>query len=63
MRKISSILLILALLGWGIMVLIMGWDDYYAWYRHHKFLFYSIDAIVLLLWIVIFSNDSNKPEE
>jgi len=63
MRKISNILLILLLLGWGIMVLIMGWDDYCAWYRNHKLLFFSIDAIVLLLWIILFSNDSDKPKE
>lgn len=63
MRKICLVLLVLYLLGWIIMVAIMGWDNYYSWYQHHKFVVYVASGVELLLCIGAFSKDSNESKD
>lgn len=60
MRKVCIILLIFYFLGLLTFLLIVGWDSYFHWWRHHTFAYILCEVIGLLLAIGAFSSDKEK---
>lgn len=60
MKKICIILLVLLLVGWLILALVVGFDNYFDWCRHHKAVIWGIKIAELLLCIPIFINNTKS---
>lgn len=55
-KKICIILLAILIGGWLIFALIIGFDNYFDWWQHHKGLLWTLRVVELLLCIPLFKN-------